>query len=70
MNFLRMGKRGFINDVSLLSNDIKETGDNKVLSREISTHVVHPHPSKKDHLALSKIHGRSLDNLKFDFYTL
>ena len=35
------------NDVSILGNDIKEPGDNKVLSQEISTHVVHLHPSKK-----------------------
>ena len=63
-------KRVFINDVSLLGNDIKEHGDNKVLSQEISTRVVHIHPSKKDYLDLSTIQGRSLDNLKFDFLTL
>ena len=39
-------KRGFINDVSLLGNDIKEPGDNEVLSHEISTNVVHLHPLK------------------------
>ena len=38
------GKRGLINYVSLLGNDIKKPGDNKVLSQEISTHVVHLHP--------------------------
>ena len=38
------GKRGFINDVSLLGNDIKEPGDNTVRSQEISTNVVHLHP--------------------------
>ena len=63
-------KRGLINDFSLLGNDIKEPGDNKVLSQEISTHVVHLYPPKKDYLNLSTIHGRSLDNLKFDFSTL
>ena len=62
-------KRGLINDFSLLGNDIKEPGDNKVLSQEISTHVVHLYPPKKDYLNLSKIHGRYLDNLKFDFST-
>ena len=45
-------------------------GDNKVLSQEISTRVVHLHPSKKNYLNLSTIHGRSLDNLNFDFSTL
>ena len=64
------GQKVFINDVSLLYNDIKEPGDNKVLSQEISTHVVNLHPSKKDYLDLSKTHERYLDNLKFDFSTL
>ena len=64
------GKRGLINDVILLGNDIKEPGDNKVLYQDISTHVVHIHPLKKDYLDLSTIHGRSLDNIKFDFSTL
>ena len=59
-----------INDVSLLVNDIKDPGENKVLSQEISTHVVHLFPSKKYYLNLSTIWARSLDNLKFDFYTL
>ena len=61
---------GLINDVSLLGNDIKETGDNKVLSQNISTHVVHIHPSKRYYRNLSTIQGRSLNNLKFNFSTL
>ena len=69
-NVYGWGKRGLINDVILLGNDIKEPGDNKVLSQEISTRVVHLHPPKKYYLDLSIIHGRSLDNLKFDFSTL
>ena len=64
------GKRVLINDVSLLGNDIKETGDNTVPSKEISTHVVHLHPRKKYHLNLYTIQGRSLENLKVDFSTL
>ena len=64
------GERSFINDVSLLGNDIKEPGDNNVLSQEISTHVVYLHPTKKYYLDLSTIHGKSLDNLKFDVPTL
>ena len=63
-------ERGLINDFSLLDNDIKEPGDNKVLSKEISTHVVYPHPPKKYYIDLSTIHGRFLDNLKFDLSTL
>ena len=63
-------KRGVTNDVSILGNDIKDPGDNKVLSQYISTNVVPVHPSMKDYIDLSKIHGRSLDNLKFDFLTL
>ena len=59
-----------INDVSLLGNDIKEPGDNKVTSKYIPTHVAYLHPSKKYFLCLSTIHGRSLDNIKFDFSTL
>ena len=64
------GKRGLINYVSLLGNDIKETGHNNVIYLELSTHVVNLHPQKKDYLELSTINGRSLDNLKFGFSTL
>ena len=64
------GKIFLINDVSILGNDIKEPGDNKVISQEISIYVVHLHPSKKYYIDLSTIHGKSLDNLKFDFFTL
>ena len=64
------GKICFIDDVSPLGNGIKEPGDNKVLSQDISTHAVHLHPPKEDYLDLSTIHGRSLENLKFDFSTL
>ena len=63
-------KRGFIKDASILGNDIKETGNNKVLYQDISNHVVNLHLPKKDYLDLSTIHGRYLDNLKFDFSTL
>ena len=56
-----------INDIILLVNYIKDPGDNKVLSQDISTHAVHIHPLKKDYLDISTIHERSLDNLKFDF---
>ena len=63
-------KRGLNNDVSILGNDIKEHSDNKVLSQDISTNVVPLHPSRKDYIDLSTIHGRSFDNLKFDFLTL
>ena len=70
MDCLWIGKRGLINDVSLWYNDIKEPGDNKVLSQEISTHALHLHAPKKYYLGLSTIYGRSLDNLKFDFSTL
>ena len=59
-----------MNDVSLLGNYTKEPGDNKVLSQNISTHVVHLHPSKRDYLDLFTICGKYLDNLKFDFSTL
>ena len=62
-------KRCLIDDVSLLRNDIKEHGDNKVLSQEISTNVVNFHPSKKYYPDLSTIDGKSLDNLKFEFST-
>ena len=63
-------KRGLINDISILGNYIKDNGDNKVLSQDISTHVVYLYPPKKDYLDLSTIQGRSLENLKFDFSTL
>ena len=64
------GKRGIINEVSLLGNDIKEPGNNRVLSQDISTHVLHLHTPQKYYLDFSTIHGRSHDNIKFDFSTL
>ena len=64
------GKRGLIGDFSILVDDIKDPGDNKFPSQDITTHVLHLHPSNKYYLGLSKIHGRPLDNLKFDFSTL
>ena len=69
-NVYGWGERYFINDVSLLGNDIKEPDYNKVLSQKISNRVVHLHPSKKDYLGLSTICGGSLENLKFYFSTL
>ena len=67
----RWGKRGLINDVSLLGNYIKEHGYNKVLSQEILTDVLHLHLSKKYYLGLSKIMGRGLSktsNLTYQHY--
>ena len=57
--FYGWGKRGLINDVSLLGNNIKESGDNKVLSQEISTQVLHLHPPRKDYLKLYTIQETS-----------
>ena len=62
------GKIGLINGFSLLGNDIREPGDNRVIYQDISTCVVHHHPPKNDYLNLSTIQGRSLDNLQFDFF--
>ena len=63
-------KIGLIRDVSILGNDIKEPGDNKVPSQEISTHAVHLHPSNKYYLDISTIQGGCFDNLKFYFSTI
>ena len=62
------GKIFLVKDVSLLGNDIKAPGNNKV-SQENRTYVVNLHPPKKDYLKLSTIYGRSIGNLKFDLYT-
>ena len=62
------GRRGLKNDVSILGNYIKVPGNNKDLSKNISTRVIHLHPEKKDYLDLWTICGRSLDDLKFDFH--
>ena len=70
MEFLWLGQNVLINDVSLLGNDIKETGENKVLSQDISTHVVHIHLPKNDYLELFTTQGRSLKKPKIDFSTL
>ena len=64
------GKICLVNYVGLMGNDIKEPGDNMVFSQRISTHVLYLLIPKKYHLELSTTHGRSLDNLKFDFSTL
>ena len=69
-NVYGWGKRGLINDVIILVNDIKKPDNNKVLSQDFSTHVVHIHPPKKYYLVLYTIQGRSLDNIKFYFSTL
>ena len=61
------GKIFLINDVSLLGNDIKEPGDNKVISQKISNNVIHLQLTKKYYLDLSTTHGRSLENLIFTF---
>ena len=65
-----MGQKRLVNNVSLLGNYTKDTGDNKVLSQEISAHFIHLYLLKKDYLGLSVIQGRSLENLQFDFSTL
>ena len=69
-NFYGWSKRGLINDVIILGNDINKPDNNKVLSQDLSTHVVHLHPPKKYYLVPYTIQGRSLDNIKFDFSTL
>ena len=69
-NVYEWGKRGLNNDVSLLGKDTKKTGDNKVISQDISNHIVHLHPLNKVYLELSTIHGSCPENLKFDFSTL
>ena len=69
-NIYEWGKRCLINDFILLGNNIKEPGVNKVLSQDISTHVVHCQPRKKYYFRISTIQERYLDNLKFEFYTL
>ena len=59
-----------INNISILGNDVKDPGYDKVIFQEISTHGVHIHPPNKYYLDISTIPGRSLDNLKFEFSTL
>ena len=61
------GKRGLINHVSLLGNDTKDPGDNKVLSQKISTHVVHLYPPRKDYLGLLQFMRGLLTTSKLTF---
>jgi hypothetical protein len=63
------GKRGVINDHSMLGNETTNNDqvDHKVLSQEVTTHVVHIRPTRSDFLDQSTSRGRSLNNYRFDF---
>ena len=64
------GKQGVINDVVMLGNESKEQVDNKVLSENVSTHIVHIHPANRDYLDPDTIRAKRLDDLKYDFSSL
>ena len=62
------GKRGLINDTSLLGQ--ADTEENKALSKEVTTHVLHLHP-KNDLFADSNSYCyKSHQELKFDLSTI
>lgn len=74
-------KRGVINDISLIgqqggnntvNNNSKDqqSGDNKVLSEEVTTHVVQVMPYNRDYLDESTVRGKNLKELQFDLSSL
>ena len=63
------GKKGFINDSSLVGNDSNET-DTRVVAQEVTTHIVHIHPTNRQYLDPSSTRGAALENMKFDVVNL
>ena len=46
---------------------MKEEDDNKVLSQETATHVIHIHSEKSNYLIPLTSQEKAPDNLKYDF---
>ena len=63
------GKKGFINDSSLVGNDTNDS-DNRVVAQEVTTHIVHIHPTNRQYLDSSSTRGASLEEMKFDVLNL
>ena len=64
------GKRGLINDSSLLEFDSKEPEEKKILSQEVSTHIVHIHPTNRKYMNGDTEEGKKLHGMKFDLSTV
>ena len=67
------GKKGLINDATLIgvASDTKSKEENaKVAAEEVTTHIVHFHPTDRSLLDPDTDHGRKLYDMKFDLNTL
>lgn len=65
-----MGKKGFINDSSLVGNDSSNDGDARVVAQEVTTHVVYIHPTNREYLDSSTPRGTNLNNMKYNVLNL
>ena len=64
------GKKGFINDQSLVGNDFSNDNDSRVVAQEVTTHVVHIHPTNHEYLDSSTDRGTNLNDLKYNVMNL
>ena len=64
------GKRGLINDTSLLEFDSKKPEEKKVLSQEVTTHIVHIHPTNRKYMKDNTTEAKNLHDMKFDLSTV
>ena len=64
------GKRGMINDASLVGNDSFDDSNTKVIADETTIHVVHIHPTDKKYLDSNDPKGKALINEQVDLSLL
>ena len=58
------GKKGFINDSSLVGNN-SDDANTRVVAQEVTTRVIHIHQTNRQYLDVSTACGTNLENLKF-----
>ena len=52
-----------------MGNDTNDS-DNRVVAQEVTTHIVHIHPTNRQYLDSSSTRGASLEEMKFDVLNL
>ena len=72
-------KRGLINDAALISSNSSGSSGNaskenqnssKVLSEEVTTHIVQIEPTKREYLDMRSLRGEDIQNKRFDISSL
>lgn len=69
-SFHGWGKRGLINDMTLLGQELQDGDDGKTAANEITTHIIHAHPTNSDFMDPTKDLYVQLEDLKFDLSSL